>query len=690
MAVIEERYDSRRNVGKPAFADYLNAFVVEREAMNAETAPDLKRLMDAEADARGKIADLRERQAILRGKKEEISVKSSDKAAELKTRIKVASIAAGAQTTSADRAFRLGMQKLYSERAAVVAEKMLVPAEAAAVIESATARTTSTVDTTSARRTAMEKAKASEGTQEADVVDFAIWQGLRKRDAALGTKDAQVYADDHFGGAPEEYMARAYSVKSPEEVEEMARRVSKEIGGSGADPAIVDGWIKAEMLPSIEMETSTRERGGVDPKHADELEKAIGDLTAYADGLAEQRRNSATKRFPKGHSFLVNPNSFTEQEGWDALGRFGENDREWNRQALGYVQREGGDWKKAHEAIKADNAGGLDGTRGRDAVPDLLEDGLDIREWLFGAVKAQNAPVVVKDGDWTYEVKSDGTTTIVGVPATSPKAKGKTYAYDKDSKDPVYLKIMEKVAASPEWVDRKAAAGVLAAQPEGVRSLFSGVADLVRKGDVAGAATATFGVTADDVRWAYADALEADPGAAAVAIQQLPESVLGSFGSSVLHTLDTPMRSQQDIDAVRGNLSGIGRAVKDEQDPERRARKRGLETQDRNATEVMLMDAPDAPRPLRQVEGAKREDVAYRSGPDGVFSLRGERSAEGRASGADVDLEPGVVDPTQKDAAEEVVTVSVKPVAKPAAKKAEPKPDDDLDAWLDAELGGTK
>ena len=608
MAVIDERYDSRRRM--PTFGGYLGAFLTAREAANAEVAPDLKRLMDAEADARGKIADLRERQAMLRGKKEELSVRSSDKAAELKTKIAVANIAAQARVTSADRAFRLGMQALYSDRAAKVAAKMLVPAEAAAAIESATVSTAESVDTISARRSAMEMAKADEGSQEADVVDFAIWQGLRKRDAAKGTNDAKAYGDQYLGGNPEEYMARAYSVKSPEEVADMARKVSKEIGGAGVSPAVVDGWIKAEMLPSVESETTTRERSS-GPK-PDDLESAIAELTDYADGMAAQRQAAGSGRGPKGHSFLLNPNSYTDEKGWQALGGFANADPLGTDLMITEVERAGG-FKPGYGRIG--EMGGMDDGRSREYSADLLDTGLEIGEWLAGEIEARGKPIVVADGDWAYTVKSDGSVTITAGPKGS-KAVGKTYTA-KDGNDPIYLKIVERIKDSPEVRARGDLVSVLSAQPESVTSLFGESLALADQGDYDGAVKAAKAVSADDVRWAYADALEADPGKAAEGIAMLPEHLHGSVGASVLSALEQP-----DTDAAAGMLSGIGKAVKAGQDPERLARKRGLEAQETEGTRAMHQAAKD------QRDGS----ALYRQGQDEAAAIL-DKYASGKMEG---------------------------------------------------------
>lgn len=614
MAVIDERYDSRRRM--PTFGGYLGAFLTAREAANAEVAPDLKRLMDAEADARGKIADLRERQAMLRGKKEELSVRSSDKAAELKTKIAVANIAAQARVTSADRAFRLGMQALYSDRAAKVAAKMLVPAEAASAIESATTSTAESVDTISARRSAMEMAKADEGSQEADVVDFAIWQGLRKRDAAKGTNDAKAYGDQYLGGNPEEYMARAYSVKSPEEVADMARKVSKEIGGAGVSPAVVDGWIKAEMLPSVESETVTRERSsGPTP---DDLATAIAELTDYADGLAAQRQAAGAGRGPKGHSFLLNPNSYTDEKGWQALGGFATGDPLGNELMITEVERAGG-FKPGYDRIG--EMGGMDDGRSREYSADLLDTGLEIGEWLAGEIEARGKPIVVADGDWAYTVKSDGSVTITAGPKGS-KAVGKTYTA-KDKDDPIYRKIVEKIADSPEVKARRDLVSVLSAQPESVKSLFGESLALADQGDTDGAVKAAKAVSADDVRWAYADALEADPGKAAEGIAMLPEHLHGSVGASVLSALEQP-----DTDAAAGMLSGIGKAVKAGQGSswedrgEVAARKRGLEAQETEGTRAMHQAAKD------QRDGS----ALYRQGQDEAAAIL-DKYASGKMEG---------------------------------------------------------
>lgn len=607
MAVIDERYRSARDVGGPALGHYLGAFMKEREAMNAEATPDLSNLVAAEADARDRIARLRERQAMLRGKKEELSVRSSDKAAELKTKILVANIAAGAKTTTADRQFRLGMQKLYSDRAEGIAKKMEIPNEAASVIESATAPTTATVDTRAARRSAMEKAKANEGTQEADVIDHAIWKGLVARDAITGTNDAVTYAGEHFGRDgdvvvdPNEYMYRMYSVKSPKEAEDDAKRVSKAIGGSGGDPNLVDGWLKDGSLPSVESETQTRERssGPVDPEQADALEKAIGDLTNYADGLAAQRSAAGSRRYPKGHSFLLNPNTFTEQEGWDALDVYSENTAGYNEEVGAALAKAGGDPRKAYAALASQ--GGSNDDRGRDYAPDLVDDGLDISKWLVGEVEKVSKPLVVKDGEWTYEVK-DGTVTITTAPAANKGAVGKTYTAEKDKDSPVFKKIADHINKSPELAERAQARKALEAQPAGVRRLFTGVFELADTGRYDEAKRAANDVSSDDVRFAYGEALQEDPGAAANGIRALPEDVLGTAGESVLRALDAPSKTPIDVAAIQGNLRGLGGALLVAQDPERVARKNAQAEQDRAGTYEMRTGGRKDDPPGRMVK----------------------------------------------------------------------------------------
>lgn len=597
MAVIDERYNSRRDVGKPALGAYLAAFVGEREAMNAQTKPDTKGLMDAEVDARKKAADLRERKAILSGRREELKSKSSDKAAELKTKIAVANIAAQAKVTSADRAFRLGMQELYSDRAEKVAAKLAVPSEAKAVIDSATAPTTGGVDTESAMRSAIEKAGFPKpGTAEYDTVSYAMYRAIAARDAKTGGNEAGAFAEQAFGKDvdPNEYMYRAYAVRGPREVEEDARRVSKEIGGAGANPAVVDGWIKDTVLPSEETTTEERTRG-TGPDDPDALEDAAKKLDAYADQLADERHRSVAL-YPRGHSFLLNPNTYTGEEGWRALGEYGENDPEYNRQVLGELQHEGGNVLRAEKRIG--EMGGLDGTRGKEYVPDLLDTGLDLGGWLGDTLEKHDEPYTVQDGEWAYEVKPDRSITIVAAPK-GHRGVGRTVT-EKDGT--VYKAIVEKIASHPETQDRSALGAILASQPKDVQDLFSGAATLYAAGKRKEAADEARKVSADDVRFAYADALERDPETAVRGILMLPEGTLGTAGESVRRTLDTPVRSDLDVAAVRGNLAGIGRAIKEEQDPERRARKRGLATQEVTDTMAMRAESPPAPPyPFKQV-----------------------------------------------------------------------------------------
>lgn len=585
MAVIDERYRSARDVGAPAIGSYLAAFVKEREAMNAEAEPDTKGLLEAEADARDKIARLRERQAILRGKREEMGFKSENDRLKYMTQIKVASIGAQGRRSVAELGFRAKMSELYSDRAQKLATDRVVPSEALAVIESATAPTASRVDTVAALRTAMEKAKyPAPGSTQYDSVQYAMFRALEERDAKLGTNEARTFADQAFspGVDPHEYMAKVHTTLTTDEAQDLAKKVAREVPGAGGDPNVVLAWEQAGAgIPtdkSTMTSTTTREAGTPSGApaaagEADGLDQAIKDLEDYADGLAQQRESlsGGRSRYPRGHSFLLNPNTYTNEEGWSALKRFADRTPEGIDEITRTLATEGTP-KRAYDRMMRE--GGFNDQRGREYVPELVDDGLDVGAWLAQTL----SPTRVKDGEWEYEVRADDTITITGTPPGS-KAKGRVFTA-KDAESPVYKAIRAKIDAAPEMADKVAMAGVFQSQPESVKRLFGNVVELAKRGQHEQAAAVAKAISPDDVRWAYATELEESPVQAAQGILALPESVRGKAGSAAARVLDAPMRSELDATAAQENLRDLGRALKSAQDPEKKARMRGLERQE--------------------------------------------------------------------------------------------------------------
>ena len=210
----------------------------------------------------------------------------------------------------------------------------------------------------------------------------------------------------------------------------------------------------------------------------------------------------------------------------------------------------------------------------------------------------------MKDGEWTYEVK-DGTVTITTAPAANKGAVGKTYTAEKDKDSPVFKKIADHINKSPELAERAQARKALEAQPAGVRRLFTGVFDLADKGEYDEAKKAANDVSSDDVRFAYGEALQEDPGAAANGIRALPEDVLGTAGESVLRALDAPSKTPIDVAAIQGNLRGLGGALLVAQDPERVARKKAQAEQDRAGTYEMRTGGRSESYQKGQEAGAK-------------------------------------------------------------------------------------
>lgn len=641
MAVIDERYDSRIDVGKPFIGSYFNAFA-ERMWMSQSESPDTKRLMDAEADARDRIAQMRERQAQLRGEKQRAEVKAGSEAAKYKTQITVANIKAGSDKYKTDRRLYAELQKLYDDRARAVQKKLQMEPEVAAIVGTIDA---GTQDVGVAVQDAMLQAgRPAKGTEAHDAIAFAAYQAAVERERAQGLDSSrsedikQRYFD---GNNPSEWMTYAHGVKTAEDVDDLFDDVQRRYrGGGGANPEIVDRWM-TDVAPGLATLVETRDEKAGAPRgraEADALDDAIKDLEKYADSLAEERQRVSTGKYPVGHTFLVGPNTYTRESGWRTLGAYGRKGDKYVEEVATELQRQGGRPRAAVKAIEA--RGGIESERRHEFRGDLLPMG-DVSGWVAGIVGAE--PVVKGDGGWAYKYDiATGDVEVVGAPAGHEKAVGKKYGpRSKGADAAIYTAITEKeISRAPQLSGLRD----LDAMPPGVKALYAPAITAARKGNRALAEKLAREVDPEDVEAAMAKALVDDPGAAVEALTRMPEDVTGELGRAVMDRAGSVSAKSPrfEVETERENIRDIGRArlgslyVTDEDTGEQKSRKKLLDATERRE-EAEFRATQEAVSGVVPVEPGRQDEWSARLVP--AAAPRAREGVEVRRATVDVDFD---------------------------------------------------
>jgi len=480
MARIGEWIDTRRNLGPAAAPEVLNAWVGQRAAMNAAGKVDPVKLAEAEAKVRGDIARLRRAQmeySTSQGKQASDLSKEMLRAA---ARVKAASIAAGAQRTSALIGYRGKLADEQARTQLTIEDKQQVRDPAMKAALGAASRTAGAAGTDPTARVdavvrLIDDQKAAAGNpkpgtlQHDGLVTIAIESMEQNGDSAGAQALAEKYGAKS-GESWDDYMRSAHAGITDDQVEREIKQAEKYGAGGGFE------GIEALFgrLNKDGGTTSSGEKvGGAIPQP--DFEAQIKGLEDMADELAKER----AKALIGGggvNEIIFNPNQVSDMDAVRRAQVWGVNAPGYNQEVADAVDRNDGSLTRAAKEIAG--KGGLSAVSAIEVPPVMLGgDAIAPPMTWTGTKKGE--------GGWTYTFNADGSIATV-----KPDGKaGKTVK--PGSKE--HAAIVDEVA-------KVSAPGL-------VRDLYGAAEARALVGDFAGAEKAAKAVDRGAVRSAWAEEL---------------------------------------------------------------------------------------------------------------------------------------------------------------------------------------
>lgn len=553
MAVIDERYSSRRDVGAPVGVTFLQKWFETNAAMSEaaredEKGPDPGDLAEMELKARKGLGDLEKMMAEAR---------SQDHFADSQLAGIYLKVNSEERQTGARVAGDLAVERLRTERA--YREMADAEAEMLGKKIAVSPKTQGMIDR-------FDPSGMSAETAAAQFEGFVLEEkaggvGDAKYDHMLADYTDRIKATNpamarevgrklNPGMEPDEDPATFYSrVHTPTTLKK-AREDAIEAGGrnraglsaGGARQDLADiGMSPADLRSARSGGSSSGRRAnddddgprtrsggsgavsmeglsgpaaeafaadvaaGKDPYES--LASAIRAQRDYADSLAAQRREATANRksrYPSANIYTTTPNRYVSERGQAAARRVGEADPFHNQFLADELSRNKGNIRKATDALR-ESGQDADRFAPLDYQPEDVEDGGDLGAWLASRIEAG-----------------------------------------------------EDVEA------------VLGAQPASVQALFANARTLAAKSPK-DAADLAREVRPDEVRAAYGEALQRfeDPGEAQrilAGLDALPEEAAGGFRDKTYDAMDRYARGRatggyQAMGQLRGSLQSLGKAL---------------------------------------------------------------------------------------------------------------------------------
>lgn len=517
MARTDEFYDSsRRQLGKPAFVSYWEAWLDERAGMNAA-------LMGAEADPgelaqegddlRRRLGDLAKlRAAASRGDSEAVQgileamlrYEGTVQSARIRGQATVSSAQIRARETALRNAIRQN-EKLNEELGLSAEGGRMLSAMGDGLGGARTAPRTALDAADSAVNAALAEAKATPGSPQHDAIVYRGYQEL----VAAGHSEAatQLWAS-RVGAAsdPAGYMAERWGMETPAETLQLQREIEKGgVGRADSAGALVE---KYQQYQGGGTSGSTRSSvSGVplqdalnaymsNPSDTSTLDRLIADTeralkeNEAAVAAAREGRSAFAGRFP--NYLLSNPFQVVRAESVERMAPVADlarRDPVAVEEVASSLQRTRGPLGGVSPA-RAEREIASQGGMGAQLEPwaGVADSGPSVMGWAAGRMalaeqQAKNDPTAVRaitdSGGWAYEQGADNSIKITAAPAESAAMIGKTLKKGDKGYDAI-------VAMYGPYVHPAYAAFVadVEAMPPGLKERLGGIAVLARRDPV--------------------------------------------------------------------------------------------------------------------------------------------------------------------------------------------------------------